>query len=52
MEKITGRKVKQPRDLKEVEKLAGGSHGKPEVGQEKGRKFVGRKFWDNKGILK
>lgn len=35
MERITGKESKQPRDLKEG-KLAGGSHGRPEVGQEKG----------------
>ena len=51
MERITGKESKEPRELKEG-KLAGGSHGRPKVGQEKGRKFVGRKFRDNKGILK
>lgn len=51
MERITGKESKEPRELKEG-KLAGGSHGRPKVGQEKGRKFVGRKFPDNKGILK
>ena len=51
MERITGKESKEPRELKEG-KLAGRSHGRPKVGQEKGRKFVGRKFQDNKGILK
>ena len=35
MERITGKESKEPRELKEG-KLAGGSHGRPKVGQEKG----------------
>ena len=54
MERIPGRESKQSRKQRDSRggKFAGKLHRRPELGWEKGRKFVGRKCEGNKGILK